>query len=457
MPHPENPVVRSRSEWWELHGRRAVWIAWSIIMVVAAIMYAGKAADERSAFIRWRHQIHDFWQGVNIWDRYYYPNPPIMPLTLTPLMVLPPVVGAVLWFAIKAAMVTACVLLVLRMVRGPGRRYPWWALGLVLLLSLRPILSDLHHGNINILILFLIVLTLEAWRRGYDVLAGLLLALAITYKVTPALFVPYFAWKRSWRTVFATCLGMGMFLLAVPAAVLGPSFNGQCLAMWWHRILSPYVTGDVMSVQEVNQSMVGVISRLLTQGKEGRYERLLDLNLVSWDPAFVADLSKGLSIAIVALLLGLCRTRGARRDDPRLVGEFALVVLTMLIVSERSWKHHFVTMLLPYAYVVYRAGVLDLGRGTRRLLAGSLALSAFLIATTSSEIGGWFADELGHKIALYYGMFFWGAVVLYIATAWRVVAERDNPGVIAPEPPPPASTVPPPHLAALRNEAVLGN
>ena len=453
MPHVEQP--NARFPWLsELHGRRTVWITWSIIMVVASIMYAGKAADERSAFIRWRHQIHDFWDGVNIWDRYYFPNPPIMPLTLTPLVALPPVTGAVTWFAIKVAMATISVLLVLRMARTAERPFPWWAVGLVLLLSLRPILSDLHHGNINLLILFLIVLTLEAWRRGYDVLAGILLALAITYKVTPALFVPYFAWKRSWRTVFATCLGIGLFLLAVPAAVLGPAFNGQCLAMWWHRILSPYVTGDVMSVQEVNQSMIGVLSRLFTQPKEGRYERLLHLNIAAWHPSTVATLAKGLSVAFVALLLGLCRTRTNRRDDPRLLGEFALVVLTMLIVSERSWKHHFVTMLLPYAYVVYRAGVLDQGPWVRRILGSALGLSAFLIATTSSEVGGWFANELGHKIALYYGMFFWGAFVLFVATAWRVSAERHG---LGPAPAEPArSAIPPPHVAARSERISMG-
>ena len=32
-------------------------------------------------------------------------------------------------------------------------------------------------------------------------LAGLILALSISYKVTPALFIPYFVYKRSWRTV----------------------------------------------------------------------------------------------------------------------------------------------------------------------------------------------------------------------------------------------------------------
>src|SRR5207249_4977305 len=105
----------------------------------------------------------------------------------------------------------------------------------------------------------------------------------------------------------------------------------------------------------INQSMVGVLTRLLTDGKMGgRYGLQLDLNVVAWDRTTVVLLIKALSVAWVGLLAFLCRTRTDRRDDPRLLGEFSLVVLTMLFISERSWKHHYVTLLLPYTYLVYR-------------------------------------------------------------------------------------------------------
>src|SRR5207248_11454769 len=112
-----------------------------------------------------------------------------------------------------------------RMACPPGRRIPFWAEGLIILLSFRPILSDLHHGNNNLLILSLVVASLAAWRKGYDVLAGLALALAVTYKVTPALFVPYFLYKRSWRGAGATAPGLGGFPPSVPCAVPGGGPN----------------------------------------------------------------------------------------------------------------------------------------------------------------------------------------------------------------------------------------
>ena len=413
------------------HGRRAVWIAALITIIGAGMIYADKAAEDRSAFIRWRHQVLEMMAGANIYDEYFFPNPPIMPLTLYPLMVLPPVLGAVCWFAIKAVLAGAAVLLCMRMVRLGDRPIPSWVQAMVVLLSLRPIMSDLHHGNNNILILFLVTATLAAWRKGYDVLAGLILAYAIAFKVTPGLFLLYFAYKRSWRTVGTTVLGMGIFLLIIPSLFLGPEFNGICLGTWWNRILSPYVESDIVGPQEINQSMVGVLTRLMieTKGGVGLYALKLHVNLVAWNPKRVVLGIKLLSIGMLGLLAWLCRTRAERRDDPRLFGEFALIVLAMLFVSERSWKHHFVTLLLPYTYLAYRVGVGGLSRTTRYVLGGALVASALMMATTSTELGGLFAKHQGHKIAQAYGMFLWAGVVLFIATAWRVRVEGQIPAV----------------------------
>jgi len=71
------------------HFRRALWAVTGVIAVAAAIVHSAKAADERSAFIRWRPQVLDFWQGINIYETHFFPNPPIMPITLSPLMALP--------------------------------------------------------------------------------------------------------------------------------------------------------------------------------------------------------------------------------------------------------------------------------------------------------------------------------------------------------------------------------
>lgn len=412
----------------ERHGRRAVWIAFLVTMVGAAAVYRAKAEDDRSALVRWHHQISELRFGTNIWEKYYFPNPPMFPITLLPLTHLKAVDAAMVWFALKATLAAVCLLACMQMSLPRGAKFPWWAQGAVVLLSLRPIMGDLHHANNNLIILSLIVATLAAWRRGYDVLAGLFLALAITYKVTPGLFVLYFLYKRSWRTVVATLLGIGIFMLILPSLVLGPQFNGQCLAAWYRRILSPYVENGEGSPQEVNQSMVGLVMRLLMEGKhvgEHGYLVQLRLNLVNWSPRVVGLIVKGLSFGLLGLLAFFCRTRTDRRDDPRLMGEFALVVLTMLFASERTWKHHFVTVVLPYAFLVVRVAVLPSSPTRRAWITFALVLSAFLMACTSNDFGHLFGKN-GHKVAQFYGCFFLAGLCLYVATAWCLVTERSG-------------------------------
>jgi hypothetical protein len=404
------------------------WSLWALIVVIAAAFYYDKAADHRSAFVRWRPQVLQFWDGVNIYDKMLFPTPPLMPITLYPLMRLPTLAGAMCWFALKVAMASAAMVMCFRFIRPRDGTYPPMFRSLVLLLSVRPILGDLHHGNNNLLILFLVVAMLSAWRQGYDVGAGLLLALATTYKVTPALFFVYFAYKRSWRTVMWGLLGMGIFLLIVPSLIIGPRFNAECLSMWWNRMVMPFVAEGAASPQEVNQSIGGVLYRLLTKrvAASGPYVLERDVNIVALSPETVRLIIKVVTGALIGLLALLCRTRAAGRRDPRLLGEFALVVLTMLFVSERSWKHHYVTVLLPITYLVYEAFSPRVGPRGRRAILLSLALSFGMMAATSPEIGGLFTEGEGDQIAQEYGLFLWAGLVIHAAVAWRVWSRRDE-------------------------------
>jgi hypothetical protein len=421
---PETPVNTPE---FDRHWRRAVWIALIVTFIGGGIVYSWKAQDDRSAFVRWRHQVLQLFEGVNVYEDLGYPNPPIMPITLYPLMAMPKVAGAVIWYFVKVGMMAVSAWLLFRMVRYDDKPLRSYVQAGILLLSLRPILSDLHHGNINLLILFLVVLMLYAWRNGKDVAAGALLALAISIKVTPGLFLPYFLYKRQWRTVAACSIGLVLCLVIIPGAVLGQEFNGQCLQSWYHHIISPYVTrAEVKGPAEINQSLSAVLTRLLADVPSGggRYDAHYRVNVVDWDKKTVGLVVKGTMMGLVALLALFCRTPTRDRYDPRLLGEFSLVVLTMLFASERSWKHHYVTLLLPYTYLVFRVGMPYWTARTRLLLAGALAASAVMMIATSTEVGGLFLEGQGHELAQAYGLFCWSGMVLYVTTAACVIAER---------------------------------
>ena len=75
--------------------------------------------QDRSAILRWREQLLDLDSGENIYQRYTYPNPPIMALLLRPLAELPPLAGALTWYFLKVGMALYAFAAVFRMIRLP--------------------------------------------------------------------------------------------------------------------------------------------------------------------------------------------------------------------------------------------------------------------------------------------------------------------------------------------------
>ena len=118
-----------------------------------------------------------------------------------------------------------------------------------------------------------------------------------------------------------------------------------------------------------------------------------------------------LTLLFAAVVVWSCRTGTRERGDWRLAAEYSLIVLGMLLFSERTWKHHCVTLVLPFAVLVYGLAVLRLTGRARRGLIGTLALATLLIASTSAGLFGHDADGLA-KLAQVYGAYVWAHLLL---------------------------------------------
>jgi hypothetical protein len=411
-----------------------------VLFVALSIQYSIKASGSggrsgRSAILRWRDQLQHL-ADEDIYERYTYPNPPIMALLLEPLAHLPPLAGSLCWFYLKLAMTVIAVLWVFRIVEDPGRPFPAWAKALTVLLSLRPITGDLSHGNVNLFILFLLVGALYAYHRKRDLMCGLTLALAIACKVTPALFIPYFLWKRAWRSLAGCAAGLVLFFVIVPGLFLGEVRNLDLLGSWVKQMVTPYVVSGTVTSEHPNQSLPGVIFRLGTHSPSYLDEKGAPLHYDNWfalDPRTAAWVVKGCMALFAGFVIWSCRAPTAPRGGWRLSAEFALVVVGMLLFSERTWKHHCVTLLVPFAVLSYYLAVRRPGRFLRGYLIASLV--AVLLLMTSTGTTGLFEpfDEIA-KRAQVYGAYTWANLVL-MAALIAVLRQKSQDAILAHSPP----------------------
>lgn len=442
--------------------RAAFLIVLAVIVVGMSLKYAAKinkpgdgGEQTRSAFLRWRGIIHDLFAGANVYEGVYeYPNPPVMALVLKPFADLPPVVGAMGWFYAKVLMAVLAAVWVFRLVgggEGETRRQGDRVTGrqgdqsqaallspapptdaakaLAILLSLSPLLGDLSHNNVNIFILFLVAACLEAYRRGWDVAAGLVLALAIACKVTPLMFVAYFAWKRSWRVLAGCAVGLVLWLAVVPGAVYGWQRNGELLESWYKLMVRPSLVENRVTSEHPNQSVPGVVYRLLTHSPsfivydktpQGDIPRPAAFhNLADVGTANARLVVQGAMLLFGLAILALCR--GRERQGPRFAAECALIVLGMLLFSERTWKHHAVTLIYPFAVLTAAAFAVETSRRARSLLVAVLILSGFL-----TLLPGMLRSHAA-DLAMVYGSYTAAFVVLTGGVCWVLASRAATP------------------------------
>jgi alpha-1,2-mannosyltransferase len=404
-----------------LSASRQRWFVLGLLLffVAVSVQYSVKTRrDYASAIQRWHDPIRSLDQGTNIWKELTHPNTPFMAMLLRPLTHLPARAEALGWFYIKVVMTFFALVWAFRLVETPDRPFPLWAKVVAILLSLRPIMGDLMHGNVNLLILFLVIGCLYAFRQGRDVLSGLVLALAIACKITPALFVPYFVWKRQWKTLAACAVGLGLFFWLVPGLVFGFERNATYLDSWTEQMVKPFVVaGKVFYSEHNNQSLPGLVVRLLTPSPsfsiyiDGSYTPLQYHNLLSLDPRSAGWVVKGCMALFALLGIWVCRTPTTPRTGWRLSAEFSLVLLGMLLFSERTWKHHCVTLVLPFCVLTYYLAACRPTPGLRSYLVGTLAAVALLMAATGT---GLLDDHFG-KMAQVYGAYVWSCLLLVAA------------------------------------------
>ena len=381
----------------------------AIVVVGMSLKYAVKidkpgdtGQQSRSAFLRWRSMIHEVFAGTNIYVGVYeYPNPPIMAIVLKPFADLPPMIGAIAWFYAKVLMAVLATVWVFRVVSSrhspsdaphpaceDDRQRPDaisdLAKALAILLSLPPLLGDLSHNNVNIFILFLVAGCLEAYRRNWDLTAGLVLGLAIACKVTPLMFLCYFAYKRAWKAVAGCVLGLALWLAIVPGIVFGWDRNAELLDGWYSLMVKPAIVDNRVTSEHPNQSIPGIVYRLFTHSPSF----VVYPDNLPTPAAFhnVADIGTDAArwavklclVSFALLIVVLCRAPRVERQGVRVAAECSLIVLGMLLFSERTWKHHAVTLMLPFAAIAFSAFADGTSRRVKRLLIGVLIAVAVL-------------------------------------------------------------------------------
>lgn len=406
---------------------------------MALVQAVHKARKGQCAILKWRPAVEALERGESIYGRDEqtlregFPTPPTTALCLRPWLALDDVAAGVLWAVFKLALAWWMVATCARMAAGALHDYPPWALVALIALLARVLLSDIAHGNINIPVAACVVASAASWGNGRERAAGLWAAFGATLKVTPALLLAYFAWKRSPRAALWMLVGIALFAGVIPGFVLGFERHLALVGEWRDQMLEPYLSGAQltrMQTEHINQSLTGLLGRLLTDSvaivaRPPHFERDLSIHWIALEHADFKLVFYACAAAVLAFVAWAARSA---RTPQAALGEYALVALAMLLLSERSWKQHYVTLVLPLAFLLSHAS----GAAPVRVRRRSLALVGFAFALTGLT-GEGLLGERRSDLTEAYGAWTWAALALLVGVG---LALRESRAALrAPQPP----------------------
>ncbi|WP_096031611.1 glycosyltransferase family 87 protein [Caballeronia hypogeia] len=269
--------------------------------------------------------------GVNTeGDILVYCYPPHFALIFSPFAMLPPFAAKLVWTSISVVLCIIGAIMAAKMsYRGADRRVT--ALLIAITLLSFPVLHDAYLGQSNQLLFFLLAASFFFIERDNRWSAGVLLGVAVVFKVTPLAIVGLLLLRREWRTVISAGL-CAIALTLFTASKLG------------FGIIWSYFTVDMSRFQAQIQSAGGLPGNSSVRGALQTISTSLGM------PASEATLHAtatifGAAICVFACYLVFRRSRDRRTD-------YALACMTMLLASPVLEPIHMVVALLPLVVLI---------------------------------------------------------------------------------------------------------
>ncbi|MGZ8373300.1 MAG: glycosyltransferase 87 family protein [Nitrospira sp.] len=318
---------------------------------------------------------------------YCYMYLPTTGIYFAPLLILDRNPSLALRYAVAIGCLVITIMLFYRMLCGTSGTNTWNRLVVGVgagILTLQFILNDLDDGGPHLILLGILAGGSYAIWVGKERLGAVLVGLGIVLKITPALFVLLYLWKRQWRVASYTVLATVLWVL-LPVVYMGP------MSWWEHH--TEWTRNAVLSVldrqaegrqenelQKANLSLRHTMLRYLVtyppthrlRQVDSGYQPLLDL------PSPVANTLVGVAaISLLGLFAWLSRRPFQGPGDPTWARDCAGTLVLALLLSPITWDQHLV-WLVPAACVVVAAAA-QMSGGLSR--SGYIMLAVYVVLT----------------------------------------------------------------------------
>lgn len=265
----------------------------------------------------------DFYKTPNPYlnPNIYTPSgyPPFTYFFYIPLTILPITAAQIAFTLLSFVSILGSVYLSLKIVFKKFNLYLFLLVSSLTLVSF-PTKFTLGMGQVNTIVLFLLLYSFFLYSKNKPITTGVLFGIAIILKPVFGFFLLFFILKNEWKVIFYS-------LVTVFTGLLGSLiYYGSTLWFYWIKdIVGPLMNFGGREVY-YNQGFLGFVSRLTTNISVRKFsEWSSSLFLI---PVFLYSIKQ-------------------RNDVLTLSG----IIVSLLLIDSLSWQHHFIWLIFPFVAI----------------------------------------------------------------------------------------------------------
>ena len=328
----------------------------ALAVILIAAFFAFKASTKMPDFeVYWRAGSRAL-AGESLYrvedEHYQLKYLPAFAILAIPAGLLPLPVGKALWLTASVALIP--VVLQASLMLLPSRRKSAAILaGVTIAIMAKFYGHELILGQVNLLLLGLVLAAVHLLTRERPVAAGLLIALAIVIKPYAVIFVPWLAALRAFRALASTVAGSTAMLM-LPALIYGISGTIALHQAWWHTVADSTAPN---LLNPDNVSLAAMYAKCFGQGP----------------PAAALAAVTALLLLVLTAVVFVARTQTIAPEGL----EAGLLLTLMPLLSPQGWDYVFLLATPAVVYLVNYDG--ELANPLRVVMWTALAVVALTL------------------------------------------------------------------------------
>jgi hypothetical protein len=300
----------------------------------------------------------------------------------------------IILLALSALLIGQCLVRILGPKTGLVYRIILNASILLIVFLYSPTVDCLMQGQANILLLFLFCTILYSCLMDWKIVIGLCLALTISIKLFPILFLLYFAVRRDWKAIAWT---LAWTLLINGAIVM--TYGTGIYSSYVRNILPVYTSPHILTLFPFNRAIDGVILYYIAGAGVP----------ASLHPAAIKVIALPLKLLLtvlfaIAVYRGAGRASGSDDGNREKAVSFCLFLSLVFLLLTSSWQYYHIWYLPCFlvAIVVLTSGEMSFSGFISALC---IAFSWFWFAGLDGQISIWQRQTVWWMRNSYYSSF----------------------------------------------------